>query len=130
MSHYNMWRKGHPTQKDWDIAYKEAYNELEITLKKGENVIWDGGCLKSDEREFLRQVARKFSYSSVLIYINTPVDVILKRRKVNIKTKERGHLDRLEMKKALDMFEEPSLNENAIIYNSTCDLDLWICEKI
>ncbi len=126
MKDKNMWRSGHPTQDDWNIAYSEAYGKLKDLLKQGRNVILDMGNLEFKERETARKIAESLGVEHKLIYVNTPMAEIIKRRKENEKTKLRGHLDDDLLKSAIDKFDEPTVEENPISYNLEENLAAWI----
>lgn len=130
MAEKNMWCAGHPTQEDWDTAYSLAYEKLKDLLKQNKNVILDIGNLEFHEREVARQIAESLDIKSVLIYVNTPMEEIMRRRKENKITKVRGHLEEDLLKSAIDKFDEPTKDENPIIYSSQMDLETWIKENI
>lgn len=130
MKDHGMWDKEKVTQEDWDIAYSETYKILKKLLKKGKNVIFDSGALEFHEREVARQIAEDAGSVHKLIYVNTPRDEIIKRRSENEKTKVRGHVKDYLFKRTLGMFEEPSSNENPIIYNAQMNLENWIKNNI
>jgi predicted kinase len=121
---------GTMTQDDWNEAYSEGYERLKKNLKEGYSTILDLGNLKRSERNTARSIAESLGVSHQLIYINTPVEKIMKRRLRNQETKERGHLEEASMKRALDMFQEPTEDENPITYNQEMDLGRWIKENI
>ncbi|HUD44132.1 MAG TPA: ATP-binding protein [Patescibacteria group bacterium] len=121
-----MWREGHPTQEDWNIAYSEAYRRIKEHLTDGNSVIFDYGNLPLHERENARKIADSLGIPHKLIYINTPKEEILRRRQENEETKERGQLDQEMMDRALNMFVEPTEKEKPIIYNYKMNLDQWI----
>lgn len=114
------------TYDDWGIVYSQAFDNLKSCLKDGKTVIFDGGSLKRSERETLKKIARSFGIISKLIYVNTTREEIFQRRLKIKKTKERDPLEDVTMNKALDMFEEPTSDENPILYNQKMDLDNWI----
>lgn len=130
----DMWRAGHPTQDDWNTAYSEAYEKLKELLRQNEqalsfgnkNVILDNGNLEFQERETARKIAEAQGAEHKLIYINTPMEEIMKRRRKNEVTKVRGHLKDDLLESAIDKFDEPTIKENPIIYNSTENLEKWI----
>lgn len=130
MDEKDMWRKGHPIQEDWNVAYSEAYEKLKNLLRNGDSVIFDGASLKFKERETQRQIAEECGVDWKLIYVNTPKEVIIKRRLENLETKDRGHLNKREMEVAFGMFEEPTLEENPVIYNHEMSLDDWAKNNI
>ena len=131
MTARNMWNTpGQPTQEDWDIAYAEAYKQLEELLKEGKNAIADIGNLEFPERDNMRKTAESFGVEQRLIYVKTPRDEIMRRRKENEVTRVRGHLENELFASATDKFNEPSVEENPLIYNLEENLDEWIRKNI
>ena len=130
MKRENMWRKGHPTQADWDFAYSEAYRQIEKYLTTGENVIFDCANLPKHERQNPKNIAAKLGYESKLIYLNISREEILNRRQANEISQERGQLDEGQMNEAFRLFEEPTTDEEPIIYDRRLDLTKWTKEKL
>jgi hypothetical protein len=62
--------------------------------------------------------------------LNTPPEEILRRRKRNEETQERGQLEEVTLQDAFDMFEEPTEGENPLVYNGLVPLEGWIGEHI
>ncbi len=122
----DMWRVGHPTQEDWDAAYTEAYRRIEAALQQGKTVIFDCANLPYHERANARAIAEKVGVQNVLIYLNVSKEEILRRRSENAETKARGHLDDEMMDTAFKLFEEPTEEEQPILYNQHLNLDEWI----
>jgi len=118
------------SQSDWNLVYSEAYQELELLLKLGKTVVFDGGSLLKSERDRLKKIAEMCGVPWKLIYVNTPKEEIIKRRKRNLKTKERDQLKDEVMNKAFNMFEEPQIDENFILFNSKINLKEWIKKNI
>lgn len=118
------------SQADWNTVYSKAYDDLIEKLKNGYSVIFDMGHLKFSERESSRNVAISQRVVHKLIYVNTRMEEITKRREINASTKERGQLSDRGMKEALSQFQPPTSSENPIIYNQTMDLETWIKENI
>lgn len=118
------------TQEDWNEVYSEGYERLKKNLQEGSSTILDLGNLKRSERNTARAIAESLGAGSKLIYINTPVEEIMARRSRNQETRERGHLEEVSMKRALDMFQEPTEDENPIVYNQETNLDQWVKDNI
>lgn len=118
------------TQEDWNMVYSEGYERLKKLLSEGKTVVLDLGNLKRSERKTARQIAESLGSGYKLIYLNIPVSVIKERWAKNEETKERGQLEQVTLDRALGMFEEPTSDENYIIYNQTVSLDKWIKENI
>lgn len=118
------------TQDDWNYVYSRGYEKLKDELSEGKTVILDLGNLKRSERDTARNIAASVNVPYKLIYVNTPKDEILRRWRENQESKVRGHLEKESFNKALDMFQEPTADENPILYNSDMDLEAWIKENI
>lgn len=118
------------TQEDWNYAYSEAYRRLKEYLTTGISVILDIGNLKKSERETARSIAKNLNIKHRLIYVNTTPEQIRERWLKNQETKERGRLEDVSLKRALDMFEPPTPDENPVIYNQQINLEEWINQNI
>jgi predicted kinase len=117
-------------QDDWNRVYSQAYTKLKNCLEEGKMVIFDGGSLLRSERQTLKDIAKSLKIPSKLIYVNTTKEEIIKRRFNNKISKVRDQLEDITMKTAFDMFEEPTLDENPILYNQDMNLDNWIQQNI
>lgn len=82
------------------------------------------------ERQTAKHIAEELNIPWKLIYVNTPQEEIQQWRLKNLETKERGHLEDVTMKRAEDMFEPPTKDEEYITYNSSMNLDQWIKDNI
>lgn len=130
MQKHDMWRPDHPTQEDWNVGYSEGYDQLKKLLKEKRDVILDLGNLKFKERQTARLIAEELGAAHKLIYVNIPREEILKRRAENEKTKQRGHVKDELFQKGLEMFQEPTEEENPIMFSPEMNLDEWIRKNI
>ena len=117
-------------QHDWDDVYARAFDRLETMLRAGRTVVFDGGSLKHVERQLLRDIALRCAADPLLVYVDTPPEVVAERHRQNVMAKERAQLHDETMSKALSMFEVPSAAERPVVYNASLDLDRWIDEHI
>lgn len=118
------------SQNNWNAVYSEGYEKLKQYLREGQSTILDLGNLKKSERQTAREIAESLGAKYKLIYINTPLEEIKRRRLLNQQTKERGHLEDATMERALNMWEESTPNEKPIIYNQQLNLEKWIKDNI
>lgn len=117
-------------QEDWNITYSEAYRRLKELLNAGKRVVFDGANLPLHERQTPKQIAQSLGLQSRLIYVQISEEEAGERRLRNLQTKERGHVDDETFKMALEMFEEPTPEENPLIFNSKMDINEWIEKNI
>lgn len=118
------------TRENWNEVYSEGYEKLNQYLMESQSTILDVSNLKRRERNTARAIAESKGVKYRLIYINTPLEEIKRRRLENQQIKTRGHLEDKTMDIALDMWEEPTSDENLILYNQDIDLEEWIKENI
>lgn len=118
------------TQDDWNYVYSEGYRKLKEALVEGKTVILDLGNLKLSERNTAKNIAKSLNIPFKLIYANTPKEEVLKRWRENQETKVRGHLEDESLKRAFDMFQEPTAVENPVIYNAQMNIENWIKDNI
>jgi len=117
-------------QKDWDRVYTRAYGRLKKLLLSGKSVLFDGGSLKRSERETLKKIAGKAGCEWKMIWVNTSRETIRERWSNSRTTKERGQLEEEVLEKAMDMFEEPTPDENYIAFNSAMNFEEWVGSNI
>ena len=121
-----FWKEKEPTQKDWEIAYKEAGEEVKKYLANGESVIFDESNLCFSQRENLRNIAKDLQIKSKLIYVKIDEKEALKRWGENSKTKQKHQLTKEIIERACDIFEEPKEDEKAVIYNQDTEFEEWV----
>ena len=118
------------TQENWNLVYSEAYEDIKRKLREGKSVLFDMGHLKLSERNTARKIAQNVGANHKLVYINTPKDEIEQRWTENASNKTRGQLSRMGLDKAYSLWQEPTIDENPIIYNQSMDIDKWIDTNI
>ena len=113
-------------QRDWDLVYAEAYEQIKLALQSGESILFDMGNLKRSERATAQRIAQENGADYKLIYVKTPMDEIKRRWEANVETKERGQLSEGGLNKALEMWEEPSIEENPLVYSHGENINEWM----
>lgn len=118
------------TQDEWNLAYSETYEKLKNLLKENKTTILDLGNLKRSERDTARKIAKALGVTYKLIFVNTPLEEVRRRWLENMEKPEGRKMEESVFNRGQDMFEEPTLDENPIIYNSEMDLGKWINKNI
>lgn len=113
------------TQKDWDLVYFKTYEKLKKLLREGKTTIHDGN-LKRSERNLVRTIAKEFKIPHKLIHIKVSEEEVMERWKRNQKIKNGRKMDEKSFNIAQEKFEEPTDDEDPIIYTGEVNLDEWI----
>src|SRR3989338_2110441 len=63
----------------WKFIRKIGQDEIAKSLQKGNSVVYDDNNIRFEHREELRDIARKAGARTIVVYLNTPMEVIRKR---------------------------------------------------
>lgn len=112
--------------KGWKYIRALAKDKIHELLKQNASVIYDDINARKEHREDLRNVAKTCKAHVIVVYLDTSFDEILKRRKANISRQERHDVEPKNFRKAVLQFEEPTEDEDVLIYDQKIPLDEWI----
>jgi len=107
-----------PDTEGWQKIFDESYEKTKEELNAGKNVLYDSTNQMVASRDRLREVAKSVNAHTKVIYIKSPVEVIWKRWEDNQKNPTRSVVSRELVQQTIDMFEEPTEEENVIVINN------------
>lgn len=116
--------------KIWEEIFTEADSLLTKYLKQGLNVANEYAWITKAWRDRARKVATKVGCDTKLIYLKIPAKIIMDRWTLNANTKSRFQWPEKEMQDLLHDFEEPTSDENVLIYDQSLPADEWIAQNI
>src|SRR3972149_11800341 len=88
--------KEHPVPKGakgWKFIRKVSQGKITKALKSGFSVVYDENNIRFEHREELRNVARKFGVTAMVVYLNTPLELIKEREAINKTTQQRHEVE-------------------------------------
>ena len=97
---------------DWSGIYDVVHASLLMPLRLGRSVIYDAANLKRNQRDELRALAASRNFASRVIYVAIPEKTARERAP--------------DIDAALAVFEEPSKDEDVVVYAPTQDVAKWI----
>jgi predicted kinase len=99
---------------EWQLLVDEVHERARAELAAGRSVIVD--TLNEDlvDRDELRAIADEHGAETVVVYLDTPLDVIAERRRQNEESGERGTTRDDNFAFVLAKFEPPRPHERAI----------------
>lgn len=115
---------------DWDITYAEFYHRIDQLLAAGKPVIADAPNFTRDQRDLLREIARKYSAPSTVIYLNLPEATVRERWQRNRQTNQRYDVRDDDFALVVDFFQPPTDEENVIYYDQSLPMEEWIARNI
>lgn len=117
--------KERPVNKNaegWRFIRKTAQNEILRLLKEGTSVVYDDNNVRFEHREELRKVAKEAGCDSIVIYLNTPLEVARTREQANKDTKERHEVEPENFQTVLKQLQVPTPEEKALEFTPETNL--------
>lgn len=116
------------SHEEWVKIFKDMNSRIENFLKEGKNVISDISNLEKGDRERLRAIAAKGGFPTKVVYVKVPVSVAKERWLENKGTQKRFDISEKIFNEAIEALEEPTEDENVIVFNQFTSLENWIGE--
>ena len=114
------------TPADWDKVFTAVHKRIGQELDLGHSVIYDSANQDRASRDDLRAFAKKHNATTKIIYLDVPLEVIMKRWQENQHTKTRFHLPMKWLRAAIDTLEPPKSDEKPYVYClQTTDQDIF-----
>jgi predicted kinase len=107
-----------PDMNVWEQIFNESYEMTEQALLIGKNVLYDSTNQTVASRDNLRKVARSVGADTKVVYVKSPVETVWKRWEENQKNPTRSVVNSELVEKTIQMFEEPTSEEDVLIINN------------
>lgn len=104
-----------PKENEWKNIFEESYEQTKQALQDGRNVLYDSTNQTITSRNKLRDVAKSAGASARVLYVKTSPQTVWKRWEENQNHSKRPQISRELVQMTIDMFEEPTQAENAIV---------------
>lgn len=111
---------------DWVKVYEETDKLVENYLTKKRSVVDDSRNFKKSERQKISKIATGLGADVITIFIDTPESVARQRLTENRETNFRRNVTDKDFEETLEAMEQPTENENPLIYKNGEDTDNWI----
>ncbi len=100
----------------WRFIRKVAQDEITKALQEGVSVVYDDNNAKREHRGELRSVAEEAGSESVVIYLDTPLEIIRNREEANKTSQDRHEVEPENFQKVLGDLEVPTSDENTVVF--------------
>lgn len=110
----------------WRLIRKAGQEEVAKALQEGQDVVYDDNNVGFEHREELREVTREFGAKAVVVYLNTPMELIKEREAKNRDTGERHEVGPENFKKVVEQLQVPTTQENVIEFRPEMDIGRWL----
>ena len=113
----------------WRYIRDLAKREILVSLQTGTSVVYDDNNPRKEHREELRSVAKNAGADTVVIYLDTSLDVIRAREKANRDSQDRHDVEQENFEKVMKDLEVPTIDENTIVFRPEMNINSFI-EKV
>ena len=113
----------------WKFIREVGQNEVEEALKGGASVVYDDNNVRFEHRGELREVARRFKARAIVVYLNTPLEIIRERVAINKTTGQRHEVEPKNFNTVLEQLQIPTDQENVMQFTPEMNLDEWVQEN-
>ncbi len=107
-----------PDANTWEQIFGESYEQTKQTLVGGKNVLYDSTNQTVASRDRLREVARSVEADTKVVYVKSCTENVWKRWEENQESKSRSIVSKDLVQMTIDMFDEPTEEEDTIIVNN------------
>ena len=95
-------------------------------LQEGNSVVYDDNNVRLEHREELREIARRLGAEDVVIYLNTPLELIREREATNRETGERHEVEPTNFQTVLEQLEPPMSKENVLEFKPNTNVEEFL----
>lgn len=117
---------------NWESVTLACEEEIRECILKGENVCYDNLAQEQGMRDSIKQKIANDGGKPILVYVKISEEEARRRREGNVKTKKRHNPSDGDFERALDTFEPPREEEQAIVFEGG-DYKKWVqynlCEE-
>lgn len=110
----------------WLYIRQLAMEKARQLLAQGSTVIYDENNPKREHRREFEAVAENVGAGSLVVYLNTSIELVRKRELENSITQTRHAVEPINFEKVLKDFEAPEDDENHVVYNPDTNLETFL----
>lgn len=112
--------------KGWSYIREVGQEEISESLNAGISVVYDDNNPKRKHRDELRSLARGAGADTVVIYLDTPLNVIRSREEENKVSQDRHAVEPKNFQKVLEDMEVLGKEEGALVFTPETNLDEFL----
>ena len=110
----------------WVKIFYELDKKIVDLLQSGKTILNEYAWLTKKWRDRARNLAQDLGIHTIVIFVDTPQEVVRQRLEENRLTQERFDVPDNIFEEALNEFEKPLDDEDVIIYRQSDSVDDWI----
>ncbi|MEK7637890.1 MAG: ATP-binding protein [Patescibacteria group bacterium] len=112
--------------KQWKILLEMSKEKIRGLLIEKTSVVFDNVNLIRKHRDELRELARQTGANAVVVYLDTPEDLLTERQTKNKETEERHDVEQHYLDEAKKQLEIPSAEEAVYAFTPGTDVEKFL----
>jgi predicted kinase len=105
------------SDEQWRMLLDMCLDRIRTSLKEGKSVVFDTTNTRYEHRDEVRKVALEVGVESIVIFLDTPIEVQKERQEKNKQTKERHDVKQEYLDEAIAELEVPTAEENVRVFS-------------
>ncbi len=110
----------------WKYIRKVAQDGVLKSLKAGTSVVYDDNNAKREHREELREIGMQAGTDVIVVYLDTPIEVIRAREEANKTSQDRHEVETKNFQKVLEDMEVPTSDENTLVFTPETNMEEFL----
>jgi predicted kinase len=111
------------SDKQWRMLLDMCLDTIRTCLMEGKSVVFDSTNTRYEHREEVRNMALAANAESMVIFLDTPIQVQKDRQEKNKLTKERHDVKQEYLDEAIAELEVPTPEENVRVFSPNTDIN-------
>jgi len=113
----------------WRFIREIAKDKIRNYLESGRSVVFDDTNPRREHRDELVKLANEAHTNSMVVFVDTPIDVIRERMKVNLQDQQRHDVSEEKFQNNVRQLERPGEDENYLIFSHTSFVEDWLSDN-
>lgn len=113
-------------EQQWEESHHIAHQRLRALMERGVSVVIDDTYCFHWLRERVRNIANEYYYTTKVIYLDIPIDIIRNRIRENMLSKQRATIYPEIFNQLVHVFEAPTDEENMMTYSNEETFAEWV----
>lgn len=114
------------SDEQWRMLLDMCKDRIRENLDKGRSVVFDSVNTRFEHREEIRKIANLLGIKSVVVYLDTPIEIQKERQLKNKETGERHDVKQEYLDQAIAELEIPTEKENVLVFKPDTDINNFL----
>ena len=116
--------------EEWRQVLNHTHKKIKKSLLEGKSVVYDDTNARKEHRDELRRIAGQALADVKIVFLDTPIEKIIKREKENKTLQNRHEVTSENFLNLKDQFQAPTKEEDAMRFTPLDNVKNWLEDNI